>query len=57
MLAGFIHAFLNGKDLEVCLEEGNRTAAVSTTSAGGVNGIVSYQQVAEKAAEMRKLKK
>lgn len=54
--AGFIHAFLNGKDLEVCLEEGNRTAAVSTTSAGGVNGIVSYQQVAEKAEEMRRLK-
>ncbi len=55
--AGFIHAYLNGKDLETCLEEGNRTAAVSTTAAGGVNGIVSYRQVAEKAEEMRKLKK
>lgn len=54
--AGFIHAYLNGKNLDVCLEEGNRTAAVSTTSAGGVNGIISYKQVAEKADEMRKLK-
>lgn len=54
--AGFIHAFLNGKDLDVCLNEGNRTAAVSTTAAGGVNGIISYEQVAEKAEEMRKLK-
>ncbi|MCC5943084.1 MAG: sugar kinase [Balneolaceae bacterium] len=55
--AGFIHAYLNGKDLESCLEEGNRTAAVSTTAAGGVQGIVSYNQVAEKAEEMRRLKK
>jgi len=51
--AGFIHAYLNGKHLEICLEEGNRTAAVSITAAGGVEGIVSYQQVADKAKEMR----
>ena len=54
--AGFIHAYLNGKDPEACLEEGNRTAAVSTTAPGGLSGIVSYRQVAEKAAEMRRLK-
>ena len=54
--AGFIHAYLNGKELETCLEEGNQTAAVSTTAAGGVDGIISYEQVAEKAAEMRRLR-
>lgn len=43
--AGFIHAFLKGKDLKTCLEEGNRTAAVSVTGAGGVAAIVNYEQV------------
>lgn len=52
--AGFIHAFLNGKDAETCLKEGTRTAAVSTTAAGGVNAIISYQQVLEKSKEFEK---
>lgn len=52
--AGFINAFLNGKDLETCLEEGNRTAAVSTLAPGGVEGIISYQQVLKKAEELTK---
>lgn len=43
--AGFIHAFLEGKELTTCLEEGNRTAAISVTKAGGVDAIISYQQV------------
>jgi sugar/nucleoside kinase (ribokinase family) len=43
--AGFIHAFLNGNDLDECLSAGNLTAAVSTTKAGGTDGIVSYKDV------------
>lgn len=43
--AGFIHAFLKGKELKTCLEEGNRTAAVSVTRPGGVAAIISYEQV------------
>jgi sugar/nucleoside kinase (ribokinase family) len=50
--AGFIHAFLHGKDLETSLKEGNRTAAVSTTAAGGVDGIISYEQVMEQAKKL-----
>lgn len=50
--AGFIHAYLKGNDLKTCLEEGNRTAAVSTTAAGGVDAIISYQQVLENAKAM-----
>lgn len=50
--AGFIHAYLNGKELKTCLTEGNRTAAVSTTAAGGVDAIINYQQVLEKAKEL-----
>ncbi len=34
--AGFLHKFLQGADLEECLRFGNRTAAFSTTAAGGV---------------------
>lgn len=45
--AGFIHAYLRGLDLIECLKFGNKTAAVSTTAAGGINGIKSYQQVLE----------
>jgi sugar/nucleoside kinase (ribokinase family) len=52
--AGFIHAYLNGKDPESCLVEGNRTAAVSTLAPGGVEGIISYQQVFDKAKELTK---
>jgi sugar/nucleoside kinase (ribokinase family) len=50
--AGFIHAFLDGKNTKTCLAEGNRTAAVSTTAAGGVDGIISYRQVLEKAKQL-----
>lgn len=53
--AGFIHAFLDGKNTRTCLVEGNRTAAVSMTAAGGVNGIISYSQVLEKAGEFEEL--
>lgn len=52
--AGFIHAYLNGKDPGDCLEEGNRTAAVSTLAPGGVEGIISYQQVLDKAKKLIK---
>ncbi|MEX2436107.1 MAG: carbohydrate kinase family protein [Balneolaceae bacterium] len=52
--AGFIHAYLNGKDPESCLAEGNRTAAVSTLAPGGVEGIISYHQVLDKANELAK---
>lgn len=45
--AGFIHAYLRGLDLIECLKFGNKAAAVSTTAAGGINGIKSYQQVLE----------
>jgi len=43
--AGFIHEYLNGKDLNQCMKAGSLTAAVSTTAAGGTEGIESYQQV------------
>jgi sugar/nucleoside kinase (ribokinase family) len=52
--AGFIHAYLNGKDTETCLHEGNRTAAVSIMAAGGVDGIISYEQVLETAMKLEK---
>lgn len=52
--AGFIHAFLKGKNLKTCLKEGTRTAAVSVTEAGGVNAIKSYQQVIETAEKIQK---
>ncbi len=51
--AGFIHAYLNGKEMETCLNEGNRTAAVSTMAAGGVDGIISYEQVCETAKNLK----
>lgn len=50
--AGFIHAYLQGKNFETCLDEGVQTASVSTTAAGGVNAITSYQQVLERAAKL-----
>ena len=34
--AGFLHKFLQGAELEECLRFANRTAAFSTTAAGGV---------------------
>jgi sugar/nucleoside kinase (ribokinase family) len=34
--AGFLHKFLEGAELKECLRFGNRTAAYSTTAAGGV---------------------
>lgn len=45
--AGFIHGFVKGKPLKKCLAAGNLAAAVSTTAAGGTDGIKSPQQVAE----------
>lgn len=51
--AGFIHAYLKGLSLDECLEFGNKTAAVSTTAAGGITAIESYQQVLEKAKEFK----
>ena len=33
--AGFLHQFLQGGDLQGCLDAGNVTAALSTTRAGG----------------------
>ncbi len=50
--AGFIHAFLNGKDLDDCLTAGSLVAAVSTTKAGGTEGIKSYKQVIDKGKSL-----
>ncbi len=46
--AGFIHGFVQGKPLKECLAGGNLAAAVSTTAAGGTDGIQSYRQVTER---------
>lgn len=45
--AGFIHEFLNGKNLDECLVTGSLVAAVSTTEAGGTEAIKSFQKVIE----------
>lgn len=50
--AGFIHEFLKGRHLSDCLAIGNLTAAVSTTSAGGTNGIKSYHHVIKTGKSM-----
>jgi sugar/nucleoside kinase (ribokinase family) len=36
--AGFVHAFLSGRDLHGCLIEGNACGALSTIQVGGTNG-------------------
>lgn len=54
--AGFIHSFLNGKNRKQCLEMGTMTAAVSTTAAGGTNGITSYQKVIEMGKHLEYIK-
>lgn len=52
--AGFIHAYLNGKNPVDCLEFGTLTAAVSTTAAGGTDAIKSYKQVVEQGSTFKK---
>lgn len=51
--AGFIHAFLNGRSMQECLESGNLTAAVSTTAAGGTSAIKSYNQIIEQGKKLQ----
>jgi sugar/nucleoside kinase (ribokinase family) len=36
--AGFVHAFLSGRDLHGCLLEGNACGALSTLQVGGTAG-------------------
>jgi sugar/nucleoside kinase (ribokinase family) len=36
--AGFVHAFLSGRDLHGCLLEGNACGALSTLQVGGTGG-------------------
>lgn len=36
--AGFVHAFVSGKDLQSCLAEGNACGALSTLQVGGTGG-------------------
>lgn len=48
--AGFIHALLNGESHKDALRFGSKTAAVSTTAAGGTSAIQSAAQV-ERAAK------
>ncbi|MBA2524466.1 MAG: sugar kinase [Pyrinomonadaceae bacterium] len=43
--AGFVHVFLDGKDLRDCLTFGNACGALSTTQAGGTNGQPNLRQV------------
>jgi sugar/nucleoside kinase (ribokinase family) len=45
--AGFLHKFLQGANLEECLKFANRTAALSTTNAGGVEAFRDAQQMKE----------
>lgn len=49
--AGFIHKFLQGKDLGECLEFGNLTGAINTTSAGGTTSFESIEKVKRTALE------
>ncbi|MGI8838231.1 MAG: carbohydrate kinase family protein [Pyrinomonadaceae bacterium] len=43
--AGFVHAFLDGKDLRECLTLGNACGALSTTQAGGTNAQPNLRQL------------
>jgi sugar/nucleoside kinase (ribokinase family) len=36
--AGFVHAFLSGRDLYGCLDQGNACGALSTLQIGGTEG-------------------
>lgn len=45
--AGFINAFLSGKDLEQCLEIGNMIGAINTTSSGGTSAFKSIPHIKE----------
>ncbi len=43
--AGFVHVFLDGKDLRECLTFGNACGALSTTQAGGTNAQPNLRQL------------
>ena len=43
--AGFVHFFLDGKDLRECLTFGNACGALSTTQAGGTNAQPNLRQL------------
>lgn len=47
--AGFISAYVSGKDLETCQWIGNLTGAINTTAAGGTGAFASKQAVQEAA--------
>ncbi|HEC44313.1 MAG TPA: carbohydrate kinase family protein [Bacteroides sp.] len=49
--AGFIYNFLQKKDLDECLELGNLTGAINTTSAGGTTSFENIEKVKETAME------
>lgn len=49
--AGFVHAFLAGRELEACQRTGNLTGAVCTTAAGGTGAFTSREAVIRIARE------
>ena len=53
--AGFIHAFINGSELEICLEKGALTGAVSTTRSGGTGAFENIEGVRKIASDKFKM--
>lgn len=51
--AGFIRAFLKGKNPEISMMEAVKTAAASTMAAGGTAGIVSYEDIMAKTENLK----
>lgn len=45
--AGFISQYINGRDLEYCMEIGNITGAINTTASGGTSAFVSVEAIKE----------
>jgi sugar/nucleoside kinase (ribokinase family) len=52
--AGFLCAWLDGKDIQTCLRWGNIAGALSTQKAGGNGYKLSVQEISEKAKEVSK---
>lgn len=45
--AGFIHQFVKGSNLKKCLDFGNLTGAINTTSAGGTSAFTTKEKIKE----------
>lgn len=52
--AGFIHQFLRGKELNVCLEFGALCGAINTTSSGGTTAFESLKSIQQTALNIFK---